>query len=70
MRRPQVGTIAREHIAPLLARILEGLSDEMRDVSLVAACHPDVRRRGSAVLADQHMALGDSGALRAVGVVA
>ena len=50
----EVGTVPAEHVAPLLARTLDGFGDEVRDVSLPSPCHPDVRRRGSAVLADQH----------------
>ena len=29
--RPEVGTVPAEHVAPLLARILDGFGDEVRD---------------------------------------
>ena len=67
MGRAEVGAVAAEDVDPLAAGVLDGLGDQVGDVALAAAGHPDVRRGGAGVLADQQVRGGDGLALGAVG---
>ena len=66
MGRTEVGAVAAEDVDPLAAGVVGGLGDQVGDVAFAAAGHPDVRRGGAGVLADEHVRGRDGRALGAV----
>jgi hypothetical protein len=59
VRRTEVGPVAPEYLDPLRAGVLDRLGDEVGDVVLATPGHPDVRRGGTGVLADEDVGGGD-----------
>ena len=62
----EVGPVAGERADPLGAGVLDAAGNQVGDVALTAAGHPDIRAGGAGVLAHEQVRRGDGVALGAV----